>query len=368
VQFTSLRQRKLLEEKDADFAAMLVQFELWEKEIDAEKVLGTGMTGHRRARPYLLALCALAMITFGFPGVAAAEKLALPPGAAGALEKIYLFDIAGAIADARRMQEEQPNHPLGYLLEGEALWWKMWCTSAEYKWNMTNAWHRAKLPGDQRYLDLAAKASAIATEQLKDRDTAEMQFYAGMADAFTARFYGIRGENRATARAGIHAREHFLRALQLDPKLADADFGLGLYNYYVDTLSAIAKIMSFFMGIPGGNKQDGIRQLEHAMADGVLTPDAARFYLAINLHRYDQQYERALAVMGPLVGKYPANPLFQLALGDLYAKLGRKEQAATCYRAAMALRVEDSECRAHIQELARTSLAAQRPAESGETK
>jgi tetratricopeptide (TPR) repeat protein len=368
VQFTSLRQRKLLEEKDADFTAMLVQFELWEKEIDAEKVLGTGMTGHRRARPYLLGLCALAMITFGFPGVAAAEKLALPPGAAGALEKIYLFDIAGAIADARRMQEEQPNHPLGYLLEGEALWWKMWCTSAEYKWNMTNAWHRAKLPGDQRYLDLAAKASAIATEQLKGHDSAEMQFYAGMAEAFTARFYGIRGENRATARAGIRAREHFLRALQLDPKLADADFGLGLYNYYVDTLSAIAKIMSFFMGIPGGNKQDGIRQLEHAMADGVLTPDAARFYLAINLHRYDQQYERALAVMGPLVGKYPANPLFQLALGDLYAKLGRKEQAAACYRAAMALRVEDSECRAHIQELARTSLAAQRPAESGETK
>jgi predicted Zn-dependent protease len=112
------------------------------------------------------------------------------------------------------------------------------------------------------------------------------------------------------------------------------------------------------MGIPGGNKQEGIRQLEHDIAEGVLTPAAARFYLALDLHRYDQQYERALAVIGPLVEKYPSNPLFQLARGDLYAKLSRKEQALGCYRAAEALPVQDAECRARIHELVLASLAA----------
>lgn len=143
------------------------------------------------------------------------------------------------------------------------------------------------------------------------------------------------------------------------PELADAEFGLGLYNYYADTLSGIAKLLSFFMGIPGGNKQEGIRQLEHDISEGVLTPSAARFYLALDLHRYDQQYEKALTVIGPLAEKYPSNPLFQLARGDLYAKLGRKAQALMCYRTAAALPVQDAACRTRIQELVRASLAAQ---------
>jgi tetratricopeptide (TPR) repeat protein len=304
-------------------------------------------------------LCAAALHAACFAAEARAEKLPLPPGTSAALDKIYSFDTDGAIADAQRLQKEQPDHPLGYLLEAEALWWKIFCTSAEFKFGMTDARHRPKLASDQHYQELAAKASSIAQAELKNHETAETHFYAGMADAFSARLYGLRGENRAAARAGVHAREHFLRAIQLDPELADAEFGLGLYNYYADTLSGIAKLLSFFMGIPGGNKQEGIRQLEHDISEGVLTPSAARFYLALDLHRYDQQYEKALTVIGPLAEKYPSNPLFQLALGDLYAKLGRKAQALMCYRTAAALPVQDAACRTRIQELVRVSLAAQ---------
>jgi tetratricopeptide (TPR) repeat protein len=304
-------------------------------------------------------LCAISLSSAFFAEPASAQKLALPTGTSAAADKVYAFDLDAAILDAQRLQAEQPSHPIGYLVEAEALWWKIWCTSAEFKYGMIDARHRAKLAADQRYFDLAAKASTLALAQLKDHETAEMQFYAGMGDAMAARLYGLRGENRTTARAGIHAREHFLRAIQLDPNLTDADFGLGLYNYYADTLSAIAKVLSFFMGIPSGNKQEGIRQLEQDMAEGVLTPPAARFYLTLNLHRYDQQYERALAVIAPLVEKYPTNPLFQFAQGDLYAKLARKEQALACYRAASALSFQDSECRAHLQELLKAAIAAQ---------
>jgi tetratricopeptide (TPR) repeat protein len=270
----------------------------------------------------------------------------------------------GAIADAQRLEKEQSNHPLGYLLEAEALWWKIWCTSSEFKYGMTDARRRPKLAADRHYQELAAKASSIALLQLKEHETAEMRFYAGMGDAFAARLYGLRGENRATARAGMHAREHFLHAVELDPQLADADFGLGLYNYYVDTLSGIVKFLGFFMGMPGGNKREGIRQLDRAIAEGVLTSEAARFYLALDLHRYDQQYEKALLVIGPLVEKYPSNPLFQLARGDLYGKLGRKARALACYHAAAALSIQDAECRVRIQELVMASVAAQGTADS----
>jgi len=350
------------------FATFVERLTLVERGAAGAEMKSTGFLGdsssarmnlRRTVARGAILFCTTALAGFFFASAAHAQKLTLPPGAADAIEKIYSFDLDAGIADAQRMQKEQPDQPLGYLLEADALWWRIWCTSAEFKYGMTDAWHRPKLAADQHYLDLVSKASSLAQASLHVHETAEMQFYAGLADAFAARLYGLRGENRATARAGVHARTHFLRALQMDPQLVDAEFGLGLYNYYVDTLSAIAKILGFFMGIPGGNKQVGVRQLEHDIADGVLTPDAARFYLALDLHAYDQQYEKALGVISPLAEKYPSNPLFQLARGDLYGKLGRRERAISCYRAAAALPVQDPECRAHIQVLVRESLAEQ---------
>ncbi|HKW32254.1 MAG TPA: hypothetical protein VJN92_04570 [Candidatus Acidoferrum sp.] len=294
------------------------------------------------------------------PIPARATPLTLPPETLGILERIYSFDLDGAEEAARQLQKEHPDHPIGFLLESDAIWWRFWCTAAEFKYGMSDARRRSKLPADQHYLELATKASSLASAQIQKSDSAEIQLYAGMADAAAARLYALRGENRNAARFGVRAREHFLRSKTLDPGLADADFGLGLYDYYVDTLSAIAKIMRFFMGIPGGSKQEGIRLLEHAIADGVLTSNIARFYLAMNLHRYDQQYERALNALSSLAEKYASNPLFQLARGDLLAKLGRKQQALDCYRVAAALKLHDAECQAHIQQLVRAAIAALR--------
>jgi tetratricopeptide (TPR) repeat protein len=292
---------------------------------------------------------------------ARASRLPLPPETSSIVDKIYSFDLDGAAVAAQRMQQERPEYPLGYLLHSEALWWKIWCESAEFKYGMTDARRRPKIEADQLYFQLAAKASSLAEAQIKRQETAEMQFYAGMGDAAAARLFGLRGENRNAARAGVRAREHFLRAKALDPALADADAGLGLYDYYVDTLSAMARILRFFMGIPGGSKQEGVQLLEHAISEGELTSSLARFYLALNLHRYDLRYEKALAVISPLADRYPTNPLLQLARGDLYAKLGRKQQALASYRAAGALAVPNAQCQARIQELVRLSIAALGP-------
>jgi tetratricopeptide (TPR) repeat protein len=300
--------------------------------------------------------CPLLLAPLSIP--ARASSLTLPPETPVILDKIYSLDLQGAIEAAQHMEQERPNHPLGYLLETEALWWRIWCTSADFKYGMSDARRHPKLESDRHYFELAAKALSLAEAQNKQSETAEMQFYSGMAEAASARLYGLRGENRNTARSGVRGREHFMRAKTLDADLVDADLGLGLYNYYVDTLSSLARILRFFMGIPGGSKQEGVRLLEHAIVQGVLTSNVARFYLALNLHRYEQQYEKALSVLAPLAEKYPANPLFQLARGDLYAKLGRKQQALACYYAANALPVQDAECQSHIHELVRVSIAA----------
>jgi len=98
------------------------------------------------------------------------------------LDKIYSFDLEGAVEAAKRMEQELPNHPLGYLLEAEALWWRIWCTSADFKvWNERRP-APPKLEADRRYFELAAKALKLAESQIKQSESAEMQFYAGMAE------------------------------------------------------------------------------------------------------------------------------------------------------------------------------------------
>jgi tetratricopeptide (TPR) repeat protein len=288
-----------------------------------------------------------------------AGNLVLPPGTQAILDHIYSGRGDLAIPEGQALQRERSSHPLGYLLEAEARWWEIWCAASEDKYGMTMPRHKEKQASDQQYLDLAAKAESLAAASLAQQETAEMHFYAGMAEAQTARMYALRGENRATAREGVRAREHLLRALALDPTLSDADFGLGLYNYYVDTLSTMARVLRFFMGIPGGSKDEGIRQLRQAMEHGEITSAEARFYLAINLHNYDQKYEEALEVITPLVEKYPENPIFLMARGDLYGKLGRKPQAIADYRAAERGKFGNAACREKVEQLARKALTSQ---------
>ncbi len=302
-----------------------------------------------------LGVCALLLA----PRRADAGDLSLPPGTDKILEDIYSGRSDLAIPEAQALQRAQPEHPLGYLLEAEARWWQIWCLSAEYKYGMTLPRHRGKAPGDQTYLEVVAKAEALADTALAKHESAEMHLYAGMAGGLAARLYGLRVENRAAARAGVRAREHFQRTLVLDPSLVDANMGLGLYNYYVDTLSTIARVLRFFMGIPGGSKEDGIRQLQMAIDHGQLTPALARYYLAINLHLFDLKYEQALQVATPLVEKYPENPIFRLVRGDLYGKLGRKVLAIADYRAAAAAQISDAGCRTKIEQVVRQALAAQ---------
>src|SRR5258707_496936 len=110
---------------------------------------------------FAFAICSVLLL--GPP--ARGAKLDLPPSAHVVLDQIYSGDLASALDGAHRLEQENPAQPLGYMLEAEALWWRIWCTSAEFKYGMTYPRRRAKLNADQHYFDLAAKVSSLAASQ-----------------------------------------------------------------------------------------------------------------------------------------------------------------------------------------------------------
>lgn len=286
-----------------------------------------------------------------------AGGLTLSPDAHRGLELIYSGDPDAGISVAHEIERRQPQSPVGYLLEGEAEWWKFYCEACEIKWRQFDAWHRDKIPADEAYFALADKAIDLARAQMARADTAEMHVYAGLGYALKARLYSLRDEKRAIAHAGVAGRTEFLRALELDPDMADATAGVGLYNYYIDTLSAIARMLRFFMGLSGGNKQEGIRQMRVGIERGAWMSVDSRFYLARNLRTYDERYQDALEVTEPLIRQYPHNPVFLLLAGNLNAALGRNAKAGEIFRSAQSAQVPDSVCATRVHDVAGQFLA-----------
>jgi len=306
--------------------------------------------------PIYFAIAALAGL---LPSAARASELDIPPDAKQAIELMYMGKPQEATALARKLEAARPEHPLGYLIEADILWWNIYCKWSERKYNTIDAWSHTRPADadDDAELALADKVSRLAEAGIAKADTAEMELYAGLGYASRARLLGLRYEKIPVARAGVEARKHLLRCLELDPNMADAYLGLGLYNYYVDTLSALAKILRFFMGIPGGDKRDGLRQLEFASSKGELTRMEARFNMAKNLRNYDFDYTRAGQAAAPLLAAHPQNCIFLLLAGDIDQKLGHKDQAAAKFRVAAAS-WEGTPCAERAHKLAREALAS----------
>jgi hypothetical protein len=297
----------------------------------------------KRARGGVLVVLMVAGMALDSPAVPAVG-ITIPAEAQQAMDKIYSGDPDAAIPLARGLQQSQPEHPLGYALEGEALWWKRYCGALEIKYGMVDVWKRSRAPEDDAYLRLTDQVVHSAQAKLAKSETAEMHVYAGMGWALKARVYALRGESRNVAHAGVNARTEMLRALELDPEMADATAGVGIYNYYVATLSPIVKMMRFFMGIPGGDKETGVKQMEIGMNQGVLLRVDARFLFAKSLRQYDQKYGKALSIAEPLIERYPQNPIFLLLVGNLNAELGRDGKAAEYFQAVLKIPACSRDC------------------------
>lgn len=301
---------------------------------------------------------ALLLLLIVVTAPAAQAELRIPQEARAGLELLYQGDLHRAVALFRTLQTQQPDHPLGYLLEANALWWERWCRSLEIKpegW--VDAASGLRLPLDTQYAALIKTAERRA-ETLRRRAprAAESHFYLGMVYAMEGSLHALRRENRAVASAGKKMRAALLRAQALDPELTDALFGLGLYNYYVDTLSPLVKLLRVLLFIPGGDKRVGLGQLQRASEEAVLVATEARFWLAKNLRNHDRDFARARAEFHWLARRYPQNPVFPLLVAGVAAKQGDHAAAVRSYERVRQLARGNSPCERQVAELATRAL------------
>lgn len=244
-------------------------------------------------------------------------------------------DLDGAIAAFQQIEQKEPDSPLGYVLEADVSWWRIYYVSANLvDPDVFDVANMEATPYDSHFYDLDNVAIHHAEARIHLRqDLARSYLYEGYAYALRARFEGLHDRDLPTARAGKKMRSLLLRAVTLDPNLKDAYLGLGIYNYFVDTLPGIVKFLSVFIGLPGGSRTEGLQQLQLCAEKGEVGRPEAKFYLAKDYTRWNEkQYAKSLRLFGELQQEFPHNPLWSMLVGSLHYRLGNPQKGEEIYR------------------------------------
>ena len=164
---------------------------------------------------------------------------------------------------------------------------------------------------DRRFTELAT--STIAANEAwtrREPQRAEAWFYLSGAYAPRVQWRILRGERLGAVRDGKRIKDALERALQLDPTLNDAYFGIGLYHYYADVAPTAAKILRWLLFLPGGDRVMGMREMLQARDKGELLRGEADFQLHAVYLWYEHKTAEALNLLERLDVRYPHNPLF----------------------------------------------------------
>jgi hypothetical protein len=255
--------------------------------------------------------CAPALLSAALFAAATAPA-AQPPvrGLTAAPDVARLYD---AIFDARFEETASlaantcPPAPaeVCQLLDALAIWWRIQLDPSD----------RSRDAPFREHVERALTATAAWTAREPAR--AEAWFYLASVYGARAQWRVLRGQRLAAARDGGRIKDALERALGLDPDLADAAFGLGLYRYYADVAPMALKILRWLLLLPGGDREAGLDNMLRARREGLVATGEADYQLHLIYLWYEKQPERALALLRELASRYPRNPHFRQAIAEV---------------------------------------------------
>jgi hypothetical protein len=194
------------------------------------------------------------------------------------------------------------------------------CTALE----AVSLWWRIQIDPDNRGRDQLfndrARAAVKAADAWTERDpkNAEAWFYLAASYAPLVQWQLLRGERLAAARNGSRVRDALLKTLALDPSLADAHFGIGVYEYYADVAPTAAKFFRVLLFLPGGDRAKGLQEIDRTRASGALLRSEADFQRYVIDIWYEHRPAEALSILKSLDARYPSNPIFLQRTAEMY--------------------------------------------------
>lgn len=231
------------------------------------------------------------------------------------LDAAYSLDLERAAALFTAVSTREPEHPVGPFFLASLKW-------LEFSQN-------ADLPGAGEALapqfeallgECFARAWALRE---KAPDDPEADFYLGAAYGMKGRWLMLERKWIRAAHAGYKGYKLLKRTVALDPEYYDAYLGLGMYDYYSDTLPAVLRFAAGL--IARGDRQRGLRYVELTRRKGHYSVTEAKLFLAGVYAAYEKRPAEALAIVAELRQEKPDNVYFGLM--EVIVRLNAKDWA-----------------------------------------
>jgi hypothetical protein len=261
-------------------------------------------------------------------GLASGEALARPGDteARAALGLVYDGDFHGAEEHLAALARERPGDPVLPYLQALALEWRLEQQPASRA-------HDAELLSlADRSLDLAGALLA------RDPSDGRALLARGAAHGVKSRLHLFRWDKSPAAREAVRMREALVAARDAGAEALDLDFGLGLYDYYADTLPRFFKVVAFVLRIPGGDRERGLLSLARVARGGSLFHDDEARVQMYDVHSYfERKPDRALHWIREMWRLHPGWPIWGLKLSRLLGEpMGLWAESAAVARGILA--------------------------------
>jgi len=274
----------------------------------------------------LPARAALAAAILAAPALAFSSGRALShpadAGARAALDLVYDGDFHGAEARLAALAREHPDDPALPYLQALALEWRL-------------EQDRASRAHDAEALSLADRALGLADARLaRDPADARALLARGAAHGVKSRLHLFRWEKGPASREAVRMRGALVAARAAGTETLDLDFGLGLYDYYADTLPRFFKLVAFVLRIPGGDRERGLEGVARVARGGSLFHDDEARVQMYDIHSYfERKPDRALHWIREMWRRHQGWPIWGLKLAELLGEpMGRWPQSAAVAR------------------------------------
>jgi hypothetical protein len=207
---------------------------------------------------------------------------------------------------------------------------------------LVQVWQIEQTPGSGPLdLDFHRRADALIAradaELRSEPQNAQARFVRGATFGVRSRLHLFRIERRAAISTAVAMRKDLLLVGQESPFWDEAQFGLGLYDYYADVLPRALKLLRFITGLPAGDRTRGLARMERAREHATLHRTEAQVQLVDAYVYYERRDDDAYAALLDLRQRYPGSPRWGLMLAEHQReRLGLYEESVATARAIAA--------------------------------
>jgi tetratricopeptide (TPR) repeat protein len=269
-------------------------------------------------RQISIAACVWVLVSFGGTVAPATAQTSADPAVRAAYETFYRGDKVAADAAFQTLPgrpDDLAGH-FGRLLVAHSRLGPDTAPSPEFEQNI-----------DQFIGGASARYDRAKTDE-------DALFY--LAFAYTLRsaykFQHQKGVVGA-ARDGAHARGYADVYLKDHPDNGDAHLVRGMYNYFVDLAPSFVHIFRFLLFLPGGDRTNGLKDIEFAAGHGVYFNRLAQLQLVGIYGALEGRTGDAIALGERLSRELPANDEAAFALADVYISpaVERRDEAGRVF-------------------------------------